>query len=52
MRKYRCFACGAVFEHFRYKYDSAPNGDDEAVCPKCGQDDGFCEWKEDEDGRD
>jgi len=48
MRKYKCFACGAVFDHFLYLYDSSPRGDDEAVCPKCKCDDGFEEVKEDE----
>ena len=46
MRKFKCYYCGAVFNKFRYKYDSAPRGDDEAVCPVCGHDDGFEEVKE------
>ena len=46
MRKFKCYCCGAVFEKFRYKYDSSDRGDDEAVCPVCGQDDGFEEVKE------
>ena len=41
MRLFKCYMCGAVFNQFRYKYDSSPRGDDEAVCPKCGRDDGF-----------
>ena len=41
MRLFKCYACGAVFNQFRYKYDSSPRGDDESVCPKCGRDDGF-----------
>ena len=45
-RMYKCYYCGAVFNKFRYKYDSTPRGDDEAVCPKCGHDDGFEEVKE------
>ena len=41
MRLFKCYMCGAIFNQFRYKYDSSPRGDDEAVCPKCGCDDGF-----------
>lgn len=47
-RMFKCYYCGAVFNKFRYKYDSTPRGDDEAVCPKCGHDDGFEEVKETE----
>ena len=49
MRRYKCFYCGAIIDHFLYRYDSAPNGDDEAVCPKCRRDEGVCEWKEEEE---
>lgn len=45
-RMFKCFNCGAVFNKFRYKYDSTPGGDDEAVCPECGQDAGFEEVKD------
>lgn len=41
MRKYKCFYCGKIIDHFEYRYDSAPNGDDISVCPECGHDDGF-----------
>ena len=36
MRKYKCAVCGGIFEHWVYRYDSAPNGDDQTVCPLCG----------------
>lgn len=45
-RMFKCYYCGAVFNKFRYKYDSTPRGDDEIVCPKCGHDDGFEEVKD------
>ena len=44
---WHCACCGAVVDHFRYKYDSTPSGDDESVCPECGVDSGFCEVLED-----
>ena len=47
-RMFKCFNCGAVFNKFRYKYDSAPNGEDESVCPVCGRDEGFEEVSKDE----
>lgn len=47
-RRYKCFNCGAIIDHFLYRYDSAPNGDDESVCPVCRCDDGFEEVKEKE----
>ena len=33
---YKCLECGGTFEHFKYRYDSSPRGDDETVCPCCG----------------
>lgn len=33
---YKCLECGGTFEHFVYRYDSSPRGDDESVCPLCG----------------
>ena len=36
MRRYKCYACGGIFEHFIYRYDSSPRGDDETLCPICG----------------
>lgn len=36
MRKYKCYICGGIFEHWKYRYDSSPRGDDETVCPLCG----------------
>jgi len=49
MRKYKCYYCGAIIDHFLYLYDSSPRGDDESVCPVCRHDDGFEEVKEEED---
>ena len=46
MRKYKCYYCGAIIDHFLYLYDSSPRGDDESVCPVCRRDDGFEEVKE------
>lgn len=40
---WRCCDCGAVVDHFVYKYDYTPAGDDVAVCPECGSDGGFSE---------
>lgn len=46
-RYYKCAGCGAIVDHFIYRYDSAPNGDDEDFCPECGSDYGFEEVKQD-----
>ena len=35
-RKYKCYICGGIFEHWKYRYDSSPRGDDETICPLCG----------------
>lgn len=34
--RWKCLECGGTFDHFKYRYDSSPRGDDEAVCPLCG----------------
>lgn len=45
-RYWYCECCGSVVDHFRYKYDFGPSGEDEAVCPECGVDVGFIEVTE------
>ena len=49
MRQYKCYYCGAVFEKFRYKYDSSPRGDDETVCPCCGAVEPRATWVDEEE---
>lgn len=45
-RIYKCLECGGTFTAFIYRYDSAPNGDDETVCPCCGAVEPRCTWEE------
>lgn len=45
-RYWHCDCCGAVVDHFRYKYDWTPDGEDVSVCPECGVDAGFVEVEE------
>lgn len=48
--RHKCLECGGVFDHFKYRYDSSPRGDDEAVCPLCGAVEPRATWiEEDED---
>lgn len=35
-RFYKCYNCGGIIDHFNYRKDSSPAGEDEAVCPLCG----------------
>ena len=36
MRKYKCESCGGFFDHFAWRYDYSPRGDDVSFCPLCG----------------
>ena len=38
-----------MFDHFKYRYDSSPRGDDESVCPLCGAVEPRATWIDDEE---